>query len=290
MAIGDTASPWHLSLNPRDHMVHRWPGGRFEAASRRQTAAVEGAIRSDSHLIMVTLKGGALRHTFEADGGLRYSGRDGVGTVSFLPAGCERRLVLEDVAWEWGAIALDNGAAAGHLDGVAPFIAPSEPFLFGLVSQMQALLSEDGTLDATYCSTMSLALTEFLTRRAGAPDRSEKGPRQLSPWQLRATLERIEHLLGEPIRIAELATPLDLSEGHFHRAFRGSTGRTPLGLISERRIARAAGLLADTDKPIGDIAFDVGLASPSHMARLFRATFGCSPTAYRRQFRSLKGE
>jgi AraC family transcriptional regulator len=284
MTAHDLAPTWNLSSAPDGRIVHDWHRGRFEAASRPFTAAVAGTIRPERHLVMATLKGGARRHAFETDGGLRYAGRDAVGMVSFLPAGCERRLMLEDVAWEWGAIALGKDVAT-ELDSVAPFIAPTEPFVFGLIAQMHGLMIHDGALDATYCDVMGIALAEYLSRRANRRA-AHRSPAGLSPRQLRVTLQRIEHLLDRPIRIADLAGPLELSDGHFHRAFRAATGSTPLQVITQRRVERAAGLLSNSVRPISEIALDVGFANASHMARLFRSILGCSPLAYRRQFRS----
>ncbi|TIW15809.1 MAG: hypothetical protein E5V70_03545 [Mesorhizobium sp.] len=77
---------------------------------------------------------------------------------------------------------------------------------------MKNLLSVDGALDATYCSVMTIALAEYLLRRSGRPVRA-KGIRQLSARQLRMTMERIDHLLPQPVQIADLATPLGISEG-----------------------------------------------------------------------------
>lgn len=280
------SNPWNLASMPRDRLIHSWQGGHFEVARRLHTPAVEGKILSDHHLIMVTLKGGARRHEFRTDAGLRYSGRDGVGTASFLPAGCERRLTLMDVAWEWGAIALRTDSTAMKLDTLPAFIR-SEPFVLGLISQMRSLVERDGTLDATYCNVMTLALTEFLTRNLSLCDTSKMRSRRLSPTQLRNTLDRIECLLGGPIRISDLSGPLDLSEGHFYRAFRGATGRSPLQVISERRVERAAILLSRTDRSISEIAFDVGFVSPSHLARVFRSFLGATPSDYRREFRAV---
>ncbi|TIW15810.1 MAG: helix-turn-helix transcriptional regulator, partial [Mesorhizobium sp.] len=73
----------------------------------------------------------------------------------------------------------------------------------------------------------------------------------------------------------------------FQKAFRGAAGRTPVQAISERRVERAASLLAQTDCSVNRIALEVGLASPSHLARLFRTILGTTPSEYRREFRAV---
>ncbi|RWM20963.1 MAG: helix-turn-helix transcriptional regulator [Mesorhizobium sp.] len=284
MSDAGTATRWNFDQPPSDRLVVGWAGGQYETATRPFTARVEGMIAPRHHLLMATLKGGAARHAFTTDSGFRYEGRDAPGMISFLPAGCERRLQLDNVCWEWGAVAIDPELAPIRLDGVGPFASTDEPFLFGLVRQMHMLATQDGSLDGTYCDAMSLALGHYLVSRGRFV--SHVGPRTaapaLTPRQLRQTFDRIDAMLSGVIRIRDLAEPLGLSEGHFHRAFRGSTGKSPLEEISERRVERAAGLLALTDLSVTEIALDVGLSGPSQLARLFRDVKATSPSAWRR--------
>jgi AraC family transcriptional regulator len=93
----------------------------------------------------------------------------------------------------------------------------------------------------------------------------------------------IDDNLAEEIRIADLARLVGLSEGHFHRAFRTSTGRTPLDRVNAARITRAMSILATEDVPVAELAARVGFVSPSYFSRLFRRRTGCSPGALRRR-------
>ena len=91
--------------------------------------------------------------------------------------------------------------------------------------------------------------------------------------------------LHSTIRIADLARLVDLSEGHFHRAFRASTGKTPLEFINGQRVAFAKHALTQSDVSVTRIALDTGFVSPTHFACVFRAKTGQSPSDYRRAFR-----
>lgn len=277
---------WDLDNEPESRSRHTWQCGHFERGKRARTGTVEGRIASDRHLCMVTLSGGAKEHRFTTTDGLRYRGRDRPGMASFLPAGCERRLELRDVAWRWGAIAIEPSHAPAL--GALPAFAAPEPFLFGLMQQMNALIELDGGLDETYCSTASLALSDFLLSRARLSQKAETASKRLSPSQVRSTLERIDALIQGPIRISDLSAPLNFSDGHFHRAFKGSTGKTPLQVICERRVEHAAILLSQTARPVSEIAFDVGFISQSHLSRMFRSVFRTTPSGYRREFSALE--
>ncbi|MBY5637578.1 helix-turn-helix transcriptional regulator [Rhizobium leguminosarum] len=275
---------WQLTRPPQDHLRLEWPGGRFETARRGRTEDVEGRITPDFHLIMVTLNGGAAYHRFRTDDGFHYEGRDAKGMVSFLPAGCGRELMLRDVAWEWGAIAIDPASGNPKLCEVGSFLVGRDDFIYGMTAQMSGLARSRGDLDVTYCSTMALALSEYLSNKVAGP-RTCRGSAKytLTGRQVRETYERIEANLARPIAICELSAPLGISEGHFFRAFRGATGLTPLTAICSRRMDRAARLLSETDLPITEVAALCGIESPSHFARVFREHKGQSPSRWRNE-------
>jgi AraC family transcriptional regulator len=273
---------WQLSRPPLNHLRAEWSGGWFETARRGRTGEVEGKITSDFHLIMVTLNGGAAHHAFRTDDGYRYKGRDVKGMVSFLPAGCTRELVLRDVAWEWGAIAIDPVLTNPRLCDIKSFLVGHNDFIHGMAVQMAGLLHRDGSLDATYGSTMALALSEYLSNRlVESRQRGRAVKYALTRRQLNDTYERIDAMLAERIVVSDLSIPLGISEGHFFRAFRGATGETPLQAVSNRRMDRAAHLLSETDLPIIEVAALCGIESPSQFARLFRARKGQSPSRWR---------
>ncbi|MDW9370846.1 helix-turn-helix domain-containing protein [Sinorhizobium meliloti] len=275
---------WQLTQPPQDHLKAEWSGGRFETARRGRTGEVEGKIEPHFHLIMVTLNGGAAYHAFRTDDGYRYEGRDAKGMVSFLPAGCRRELILRDVAWEWGAIAIDPAISSPRLANIKSFLVGRDDFIYGMTAQMGGVFHRDGSLDATYGSTMALALSEYLSNRIAGQRQPDASARYtLTRRQLNDTYERIDAMLAAPIAIADLSIPLGISEGHFFRAFRGATGETPLQAISNRRMDHAARLLSETDLQIIEVAAHCGIESPSHFARLFRTRKGHSPSEWRKR-------
>ena len=53
------------------------------------------------------------------------------------------------------------------------------------------------------------------------------------------------------------------------------------GYFTERRLKRAADLLAGTNQRIGDIAFDCGYKEVAHFSKSFQKHYGISPSEYR---------
>jgi AraC family transcriptional regulator len=181
-----------------------WMTGAFDTAHRSYDQVVEGTICMPRHLVLVTLKGEAEWLEVASACGHRYTGRDRPGAVSFVPAHCERRLRLLSVRSEWASISLsptlledeafDNASDTHALDG-ATFTNGDDPFLAGMVAEFARLYATDGTLDTTYCETMSLALARYLARRyghrRGGIGVSSQSWR-LPAWRLRRIVEYVE--------------------------------------------------------------------------------------------------
>jgi AraC-like DNA-binding protein len=104
----------------------------------------------------------------------------------------------------------------------------------------------------------------------------------LSPYLKRRVKEYIEGNLPNRILIADLSRHLNLSSGHFSRAFRRSFGESPHAYISVRRIARAQCLMLTTEEPLCVVASRCGFANQHHFNRIFRRLVGDTPAAWRR--------
>ena len=88
----------------------------------------------------------------------------------------------------------------------------------------------------------------------------------------------------EPLRVDDLARAAGLSRFHFSREFRRAFGEPPHAYLLTRRLERAAALLRNTDRPVVEICFAVGMQSVGSFTSSFTRTFGASPTAYRAKF------
>jgi AraC family transcriptional regulator len=259
----------------------RWDGGAFDTARRPLTEIVEGTIRLPQYLVLATLQGGAQTLAVRAECGHRYRGPERAGAISIIIPNCERRLQLTGVRAHWASLAIDADAFAGAVAQTC-WSNISDPFLFALLSEMERLHAQDGTLDASYCEAMSFAAVQHLQHRhvvsSAASRRREFG---LPRWQLRRVEEYVESNLGRAIRIADLANLCGYSVAHFHRAFRRTCGMTPLELVNHRRIRRAVAILqSEPALTVAELAERVGYTSPNYFARLFRKLVGIGPGRY----------
>jgi len=93
----------------------------------------------------------------------------------------------------------------------------------------------------------------------------------------------IDQYAAYPLQVADLAQVAGLSSARLHARFVAECGLTPMEYIRSRRLHKAAGLLRDTDLPIGEVAHRVGYSSQSAFAAAVLREFGISPGKLRRQ-------
>ncbi|MFN9471088.1 helix-turn-helix domain-containing protein [Acidovorax sp.] len=109
---------------------------------------------------------------------------------------------------------------------------------------------------------------------------------RLAPWQLRRVLDYLETSLPDHVTLGELASLVGLSQWHFSRAFKASTGLAPYRWQLEARIRRAQSLLLGTQASLDAIAEATGFADAVHFGKTFRRIAGTAPATWRRERKS----
>jgi transcriptional regulator GlxA family with amidase domain len=94
--------------------------------------------------------------------------------------------------------------------------------------------------------------------------------------------EYVERQLSDTISLHDLALVAGLSDCHFARAFKQSVGMPPHRYIMNRRVDRATVLICSTDRPLSQIALEVGFCDQSHFTRLIASATGQTPRKLRR--------
>ena len=118
---------------------------------------------------------------------------------------------------------------------------------------------------------------------AGSLPASHRGRAALCDWQLKRIVSYLSSRIDSSIRISDLAAEVNLSAGHFGRAFAIRLGMSPHAFIMKFRIERARVLLLTSEKSLSEIAFNCGLSDQAHFSRLFRRFEGMTPSQWRRQ-------
>lgn len=106
---------------------------------------------------------------------------------------------------------------------------------------------------------------------------------RLTSHQIKATLEFINENLGTPLSVEALAREITGLSGYFFaHAFSEALGHSPHQYILARRVSRACELIANTDRPLADIAYSVGFSSQAHMTSTICKRLGITPRVLRR--------
>jgi AraC-like DNA-binding protein len=115
---------------------------------------------------------------------------------------------------------------------------------------------------------------------------SDQRPRQIprggfAAWQSRRLAAHVDANLSGKIVIKDLAASLDMSVGHFCRAFKRTFGTPACTWIRHRRIELAQGLMLTTGASLSEIALSCGMSDQSHFTRSFRRIVGETPSSWR---------
>jgi AraC-like DNA-binding protein len=92
----------------------------------------------------------------------------------------------------------------------------------------------------------------------------------------------------QPIELEDAADQAGLSPFHFLRLFSSVLGVSPHQYLLRSRLRHAARLLADDERPVTDVAFDVGFGDLSNFVRTFHRAAGVSPLRFRQASRGMR--
>jgi AraC family transcriptional regulator len=164
---------------------------------------------------------------------------------------------------------------------------PSDLLMASVQLIEAACRARDGDGDGTRAH-IARAIT-ILDGRSGPNIASEscgRGPRQiprggLAAWRSRRLTAYVDANLSGRIVVKDLAASLDMSVGHFCRAFKRTFGMPARSWIRQRRIKLAQSLMITTGASLSEIALSCGMSDQSHFTRSFRRTVGETPSSWR---------
>lgn len=147
-----------------------------------------------------------------------------------------------------------------------------------LTELLARALVEDGSAgDPSFVESAGKALVMHAVRRA-VPRRDISA---LQKWRLSRVQEYVKQHLDDA-DLAGMASAAGLSRMHFAAQFRVSTGFRPHEFVLNQRVARAEGLLRETDTPLAEVALIAGFRAQSHFSSVFKRYTGETPARWRR--------
>lgn len=210
------------------------------------------------------------------------------GCVHVVPAGEEHQVPdfgrAGGLVWAFlPAIVAADRALAHRVRGVGPVVRPVAGAFAELVDLANRAKEEtrraEWGAETVAEAALRLSLVSIVRAASGVatPPSSEPVQRALA-W--------IEASYARPISLRDVARAVELSPRHLATRVRAESGRSVGEWLAVFCIARARELLRHTDRPVDDIAVEVGWGDTTHFIRRFRALERCTPSAWRRQLRT----
>ena len=206
-----------------------------------------------------------------------YRGKD---HISFIPAGMEVWESVRNVRYlRQVAISFSNQCSIGF-DCRLMF---ADKRVWRLASLLANEVLSEKPLDATYGESLGAAISTGLTAVTDH-DRLRSG---LTPRQLKRVTEFVWENASARIHLSDMAALVNLSESHFSRAFKTSTGVPPHRWLLNFRVAESQRLLLDTSMSLAEIALALGFSDQGHFTRAFSVATGKPPAAWRKSLGRL---
>jgi AraC family transcriptional regulator len=181
-------------------------------------------------------------------------------------------------------IALASDCANSSGLQLNPLVYQHDPQLLAIAQSFKQEMTQGGIASQLYTDALALQFTIHLLRHYTTQSLTPKHyPGGLSRQQMKCLIDYMQINLDRTIHLEELATLLNMSQYHFCRLFKRSTGVSPHQFVIRQRVDRAKQLLQKSDRSVLDVAIRCGFTDGSHLTRHFRKLTGTTPTTFRQQ-------
>jgi AraC family transcriptional regulator len=161
-----------------------------------------------------------------------------------------------------------------------------DPVILSMGKVLRGELLQGQNRDPFLLEAVGVVLTGHLVRRWSSQPSLRQVKGQLSPGQIRNTLEVIDRMMCSGLRVRDLASQIGVGPHQFTRLFRHTMGCSPYRFVMLRRIERARFLLEKTRLPLAEIALELGFVSQSHFTSAFHRELQTTPASYRSAFQN----
>ena len=103
----------------------------------------------------------------------------------------------------------------------------------------------------------------------------------LRVWDIEQVMRYVQERYDEPFSLDDIAARCAMNTTSFSREFKRVTGSPLFEYLNKVRVTKSCSLLKRTQKPVIEIAMDVGYNNVSFFNRYFKKIMGMSPTTYR---------
>jgi AraC-like DNA-binding protein len=161
---------------------------------------------------------------------------------------------------------------------IVPISEKGRPRILDLLKCMEVLSNEDSNEKFDLGAAYLLALfTEVLHNEKGKePKPNDTSQRILESYKNALSKHIYDHHL-----VSQYAEMLHITPNHLNKCVKKGMGISAQELLNRMILLEAKVLLKQTDKPISDIAYQLGKKNHSDFSRFFKSKTGITPKEYR---------
>ena len=155
-------------------------------------------------------------------------------------------------------------------------------FLIRLFLQQRAASLAIDTENATLSQDSSFQ-EEGAKEKTDAEVEEHAEPKKEHPFLSKVREQVQQHLDDASYNVEELCRDIGMSRMNLYRKFQTVSELPPSEFIRSHRLQQACIMLEETDKPITEIAYNVGFTSAQYFAKCFKEEYEMTPSQWREQ-------
>lgn len=165
-----------------------------------------------------------------------------------------------------------------------PHFAQPDPLIHQIGLSLKTALQTNSPGNRFYAESLGVALVahlmQFYTNKKYPLQDNNIPPEDA---KIKQAKDYIHAHLNEKLSLEEIAATIAMSQYHFCRVFKESTGLTPWQYVIKKRIELAKQLLKIPQLSIVEISYQLGYSTPAQFSNFFRKHTGITPSKYRQK-------
>ncbi len=165
-----------------------------------------------------------------------------------------------------------------------PHFAQPDPLVHQIGLSLKTALQTNSPGDRFYAESLGVALVahlmQFYTSKKNPVSDKDIPPEDA---KIKQAKDYIQAHLNEKLSLEAIAATIGMSQYHFCRVFKETTGLTPWQYVIKKRIELAKRLLKTPQLSIVEISYQLGYSTPAQFTNFFRKHTGISPSIYRQK-------